>query len=146
MDRALNDAGVIFERDLAAPMRDGVHLSTNLFRPADGKPVPVIMSVTPYGKDKLPDRLATFFMRLTGVRFGDIKVSRYTGFEAPDPLYWVRNGYAVMLTDAGRFPRPASCRSISMPPRARFVSRRLRSLRRGEEIRRARPRGRLLRL
>jgi hypothetical protein len=33
------------------------------------------------------------------VRFGKIKVSRFTGFEAPDPLYWIRNGYAVMQTD-----------------------------------------------
>jgi predicted acyl esterase len=81
------------------PMRDGVILSANLFRPANGKRAPLIMSVTPYGKDKLPDRLTPFFMRLTGVRFGDIKVSRYTGFEAPDPLYWVRAGYAVMLVD-----------------------------------------------
>jgi uncharacterized protein len=90
---------VIFERDLAVPMRDGVSLSANLFRPADGKPAPVVMSVTPYGKDKMRDRLITFFMRLTGVRFGKIKVSRFTGFEAPDPVYWVRNGYAVMQTD-----------------------------------------------
>ena len=99
MDQKLNEAGVIFERDLVVPMRDGAHLCANLFRPNDGKPTAVIMSVTPYGKDKLPDRLATFFMRLTGVKFGDITVSRYTGFEAPDPLCWVRNGYAVMLTD-----------------------------------------------
>jgi predicted acyl esterase len=99
MDRALSDAGVIFERDLVVPMRDGVPLSANLFRPADGKPVPAIMSVTPYGKDKLPDRLGMFFMRLAGVRFGDINVSRYTGFEAPDPVYWVKNGYAVLQAD-----------------------------------------------
>jgi uncharacterized protein len=90
---------VIFERDIAVPMRDGVVLSANLFRPADGKPAAVIMSVTPYGKDSGRDRLITFLMRLTGVRFGDIKVSRFTGFEAPDPLYWVGNGYAVMQTD-----------------------------------------------
>jgi predicted acyl esterase len=81
MNRTLREAGAIFERDLAVPMRDGVTLYANLFRPTVGKPAPVIMSVTPYGKDKLPDRLTPFFMRLTGVRFGDIKVSRYTGFE-----------------------------------------------------------------
>jgi predicted acyl esterase len=51
-------------------MRDGVRLFANLFRPtADGR-YPVIMSVTPYGKDKLPDRVANFFMRLSGVKFG----------------------------------------------------------------------------
>jgi uncharacterized protein len=96
---ALRQAGVIFERDVAVPMRDGVRLMANLFRPADGKPAPVILSVTPYGKDKLPDRLGMFFMRLAGVRFGDIKVSRWTGFEAPDPVHWVQQGYAVLQAD-----------------------------------------------
>jgi predicted acyl esterase len=90
---------VIFERDVAVPMRDGVVLSANLFRPPDGKPAPLIMSVTPYGKDGGRDRLVSLLMRLTGVRFGDIKISRCTSFEAPDPLYWVRNGYAVMQAD-----------------------------------------------
>jgi predicted acyl esterase len=68
MGGALIKADVIFERDLTVPMRDGVILSANLFRPVDGKPAPVVMSVTPYGKDKRRDRLITFFMRLTGVR------------------------------------------------------------------------------
>ncbi len=87
------------ERDLAAPMRDGARLFVNLFRPDDDRPYPVIMSVTPYGKDKLPDRLASFFMRLSGVKFGKLTCSRLTGFEAPDPVYWVRQGYAVLQAD-----------------------------------------------
>jgi predicted acyl esterase len=98
-DRALRDEGIVFERSVAVPMRDGARLSVNIFRPAEGKRVPVIMSVTPYGKDKLPDRIGNFFMWLAGVRFGDIRISRYTGFEAPDPLYWVSAGYAVMQAD-----------------------------------------------
>jgi uncharacterized protein len=90
---------MIFTNDIAVPMRDGTRLMANVFRPAGAARVPVIMSVTPYGKDKLPDRLGMFFMRLAGVRFGAIKVSRYTGFEAPDPLYWAQHGYAVLLAD-----------------------------------------------
>jgi predicted acyl esterase len=90
---------VIFERDIAVPMRDGIVLRANLFRPAGGVPSPVIMSVTPYGKDSGRARLISFLMRLTGVRFGDIRVSPFTSFEAPDPLYWVGNGYAVMQAD-----------------------------------------------
>ena len=99
MARERRDAGVIFERDVAIPMRDGVRLATNLFRSAESVPAPVIMSVTPYGKDKLPDRVGNFFMWLAGVRFGDIQISRYTGFEAPDPIYWVRQGYSVLQAD-----------------------------------------------
>jgi uncharacterized protein len=98
-ERELRDAGIRFERDVAVPMRDDAQLSANVFRPADGKRVPVLLSVTPYGKDKLPDRMGNFFMWLAGVRFGDIQISRYTGFEAPDPFYWVRAGYAVMQAD-----------------------------------------------
>ena len=50
-------SSIAIERDLAVPMRDGVRLFANLFRPAGDGSCPVIMSVTPYGKDKLPDRL-----------------------------------------------------------------------------------------
>ena len=76
---------IAMERDLAVPMRDGVLLFANLFRPSADGSYPVIMSVTTHGKDKLPDRLTTFFMRLSGVRFGKLNCSRLTGFEAPDP-------------------------------------------------------------
>jgi uncharacterized protein len=98
-DRALREAGIVFERSVAVPMRDGMKLSANVFRPAEGKRVPVLMSVTPYGKDKLPDRIGNFFMWLAGVRFGDIRISPYTGFEAPDPFFWVSAGYAVLQAD-----------------------------------------------
>jgi hypothetical protein len=82
---------IAIDRDLAVPMRDGMRLFANLFRPAAEGSYPVIMSVTmsvtPYGKDKLPDRLAAFFMRLSGVKFGKLNCSRLTGFESPDPVY-----------------------------------------------------------
>jgi putative CocE/NonD family hydrolase len=90
---------VTLEQDIAVPMRDGVPLLINLFRPAKPGRNPAIVSVTPYGKDKFPDRVGMFFMRLAGIRFGNIRVSRHTGFEAPDPLYWVRNGYTVLQAD-----------------------------------------------
>jgi hypothetical protein len=57
-------------RDLIVPMRDGMHLFANLFRPLAERPYPVIVSVTPYGKGKLPDRLVNFLMRFSGVKFG----------------------------------------------------------------------------
>jgi len=95
----LSNKSMILERDLAVRMRDGMHLFVNLFRPPDGGPHPVIISVTPYGKDKFPDRLAGFFMRLSGVKFGKLDCSRLTGFESPDPVYWVEQGYAVLQAD-----------------------------------------------
>ena len=90
---------IAVERDLAVPMRDGVRLFANLFRPTADEPRPVIMSVTPYGKNRFRDRLATFFMRLSGVKFGKLNCSQLTTFEAPDPVYWVQHGYAVLQAD-----------------------------------------------
>jgi putative CocE/NonD family hydrolase len=57
------------------------------------------MSVTPYGKDNGPDRITNFFMRLSGVKFGQLNCSRFTGFESPDPVYWVQQGYTVVQAD-----------------------------------------------
>jgi len=75
-----------------------VCLRTCTGRRADA-PYPVIMSVTPYGKDKLPDRLTTFFMRLSGVKFGKLNCSQLAGFESPDPICCVQQGYAVIQAD-----------------------------------------------
>jgi uncharacterized protein len=88
---------IALERDLAAPMRDDVGLFANLYRPATQGSYPVIMSVTPYGKDKLPDRTANFFMRLSGVKFGKVRCSRLTGFEAPDPAYSSDHGSVLLF-------------------------------------------------
>ena len=90
---------IIIEHDLAVPMRDGVRLFATLYRPAEGGAHPVIMSVTPYGRGQLPSRVTNFFMRLSGVKFGKLNCSRLTGFESPDPVYWVNQGYAVLQAD-----------------------------------------------
>jgi hypothetical protein len=90
---------VKFERDLPVTMRDGLRLFANVFRPDDAAPHPVVLSVTPYGKDNTPDRLGMFFMRLSGVNFGRLNCSPLTGFESPDPLFWVGAGYAVVQAD-----------------------------------------------
>jgi putative CocE/NonD family hydrolase len=47
---------VVVERDVMVPMRDGVRLATDIYRPArEGRPVsdklPVLLQRTPYGKD-----------------------------------------------------------------------------------------------
>jgi predicted acyl esterase len=90
---------VKLERDVAIVLRDGVRLFANVYRPDDGAPHPVVLSVTPYGKDNTPDRFSMFFMRLAGVRFGKLQCSRWTGFESPDPAFWVDAGYAVVQAD-----------------------------------------------
>ena len=81
-------------------MRDGLRLSVNVFRRAE-RPARVIMSVsvTPYGKDKMPDWLGMLFMRLTVSASASFDCSHRTGFEAPDPLFWIEAGYTVVQAD-----------------------------------------------
>ena len=43
-------AGVQIDRDVAIPMRDGVALRADIYRPAGGGPFPVLVFRTPYGK------------------------------------------------------------------------------------------------
>src|ERR1700745_3536251 len=91
-------AGIIVEKNVAGPMSDGVTLRVNVFRPEHA--APVMLSMTPYGKDNTPDRIGTLAMRLSGVRFGHLNCSAMTGFESPDPWFWLSRGYAVVQGDA----------------------------------------------
>jgi uncharacterized protein len=88
-------------------VRDGTVLRGNVFRPLDGAacaaPVPVIVSVHPYGKDAIPyhsrtGRRSNFQYRLFP-QPDPIRISTLTGWEAPDPAFWVAHGYAVMNVD-----------------------------------------------
>jgi hypothetical protein len=81
------------------PVRDGVRLLVNVFRANQLEQAPVTMSVTPYGKNKMPDWLGMTFMRLAGVRFGRLDCSTWTGFESPDPVFWTAAGYVVVQAD-----------------------------------------------
>jgi predicted acyl esterase len=88
---------MLVERDVPVCLSDGTTLRVNVFRP--DAVAPVVMSMTPYGKDNAPDRIGMLAMRAAGVRFGHLNCSRLTGFESPDPQYWVDHGYAVIQGD-----------------------------------------------
>jgi predicted acyl esterase len=90
------EAGMLIERDVAVPTRFGFDLYVDIFRPADqGARVPPLIAWTPYGKHD-PAPLATLY---PGCGVKAEWMSRYTIFEAPDPLYWVSRGYAVINAD-----------------------------------------------
>lgn len=78
---------MIFEKDAVITMRDGIKLYTDVFRPADEKPAPVIIAWSPYGK--------TFH----GMPVEGISLSNLQKFEAPDPAYWVDKGYVILNVD-----------------------------------------------
>ncbi|MEO6941747.1 MAG: CocE/NonD family hydrolase [Terrimesophilobacter sp.] len=90
-------------RDVEIPMKDGVILRVNLYRPAGDAPVPVILSAHPYGKDKHPHRTRrgwslNFQYRIMN-QSEPVEISSETGWEAPDPVWWVSHGYAVINAD-----------------------------------------------
>ena len=89
-----NEHAMIIERDLAVTLRDGAKVYVNVYRPADERPVPPIIAWSPYGKH-VPFDPRRFLN--AGVKEGD--TSQYTAFEAPDPVFWVPSGYAVVNVD-----------------------------------------------
>ncbi|MDQ4106309.1 MAG: CocE/NonD family hydrolase, partial [Actinomycetota bacterium] len=71
---------ILFQHNVPAEMRDGTILMSNVYRPTDGGPYPVLLSRTPYGKDLPPS-------------------SPYL-----DPLKAARHGYIVVVQDVrGRY-------------------------------------------
>ena len=90
-------ADIIREMDTPVPMRDGARLSANVFRPGKPGRYPVILSVSPYGKDQF--RQTEAFRPVPGVHLGHYEISDIVAFEAPDPAYWTRHGYVVAHAD-----------------------------------------------
>jgi uncharacterized protein len=72
--------------DVMVPVRDGVRLSTNIFRPANPTPLPTVLIRTPYGKgrDLLPG-YRIFIDRGYAVVIQDVR-GRYGSEGAFDPL------------------------------------------------------------
>lgn len=96
-------ADLLVDHDVPVSMRDGVVLRVNVFRPPGKGPFPVLMSAHPYGKDRLPRRRRRRWslnpqfhvMRQTG----PIDISSQTSWEAPDPVWWLTQGYAFVNAD-----------------------------------------------
>ncbi len=88
-------AEILFERDVEAEMRDGITLMTNVFRPTGPGKFPAIICMAPYGKDSMPPDQQ--FLRIKNV--GVLPFSELTGWETPDPAFWVPHGYAFINID-----------------------------------------------
>ena len=97
------ERGMIIERNVAVPMRDGVRLYADVFRPANERPGPPIVIWTPYGKHWYG---ALELDPNTAVR-ADM-LSHYATFEGADPLYWVPLGYVVVNVSRGAREKSAS--------------------------------------
>lgn len=87
--------GVIIEQDVAVALRDGMEIFLDLFRPESEVRVPPLIAWGPYGKHGHTRYSQSF----PTADVPDKEMSRFTAFEAPDPFYWVRHGYAVINVD-----------------------------------------------
>jgi uncharacterized protein len=85
------DWKLIVEKDVKIPMRDGAILYADVLRPdTGGEPVPAIMNIGPYQKDRLwipPHDL-------------EEEANPYLAWETGNPLYWCPRGYAIVRVDA----------------------------------------------
>jgi hypothetical protein len=84
---------MIMEKSAAIPVRDGTTLFANIFRPSAPGTYPVIISADIYGKDS---NNAAFAASTLGSMLGAYQTSDFTAWEAPDPGFWVPNGYVII--------------------------------------------------
>ncbi|UKZ67873.1 uncharacterized protein TrAtP1_009033 [Trichoderma atroviride] len=92
----------ILERDVAVPIRDGIRIYADVFRPANtdaNDKVPAVIAFSPYGKTGtgVPnyDIMGPHHI---GLKLED--TSGYEKFEGPDPATWAEYGYAIINVDA----------------------------------------------
>jgi predicted acyl esterase len=89
------DFAIVLERDLRVQVRDGIALAANVFRPKTAGKYPALVYFAPKIKDRFP--AYDDYERIPNT--GAIRVSEYAAFEAPDPVYWVPHGYALVAVN-----------------------------------------------
>lgn len=99
------DHGMIVEKDVKIPLRDGGYLYADIFRPDSvTEKFPAIANITVYNKDKLwipPEDL-------------EEEANPYMNWEAANPMWWVPRGYACVRIDSrGTGKSPGRCEPSS---------------------------------
>lgn len=89
---------IVFEKDVAVTMRDGVTIYADIFRPVGSEKVPVIIAWSPYGKSGGTAPRTTNLFNMLGM--DNSMLSGLAKFEGPDPAYWCAQGYAICNPDA----------------------------------------------
>jgi len=97
--------GVVIEKDVDVPMRDGARLKADVFRPDAAGAFPAILNLGPYQKDKLwipPETL-------------EEKPNSLMNWETVNPQWWVPRGYAAVRVDGrGSGKSPGQCEPWSL--------------------------------
>jgi predicted acyl esterase len=97
--------GIVVEKDVDVPMRDGARLKADVFRPDDAGKFPAILNLGPYQKDKLWIPPPTL----------EEKPNPYMNWETVNPQWWVPKGYAAVRVDGrGSGQSPGQCEPWSL--------------------------------
>lgn len=88
---------IVFEKDVAVQLRDGVMIHVDVFRPVGAERVPVIVAWSPYGKGQGTSASVMGVFGMVGL--DNTVVSGLEKFEGPDPAYWCAQGYAICNPD-----------------------------------------------
>jgi predicted acyl esterase len=88
---------IVFEKDVAVTLRDGVTVYVDIFRPTGSEKVPVVVAYSPYGKGQGTSPSVMGIFGLVGL--GNDTVSGLEKFEGPDPAFWCAQGYAICNPD-----------------------------------------------
>lgn len=92
-----HEAGLVIERNVAIPLRDGVRIYADLYRPEGARgasDLPTLLSWSPYGKHAQSNNV---FWPRSGVN--PEWLSALTPFEGADPVRWGARGYAIAVVD-----------------------------------------------
>lgn len=81
---------IVWERDQAVVLRDGVTIYTDIFRPQTDEKIPAVISWSPYGKSNIGQPWA----------YDSPELSHLQKEEGVDPALWCKNGYAVAHPDS----------------------------------------------
>ncbi|OJJ78148.1 hypothetical protein ASPBRDRAFT_167648 [Aspergillus brasiliensis CBS 101740] len=94
--------GMVIEYNHDIPMRDGVKLRGDIFRPLGSSVdhIPVVLAVTPYGKQSPFDVTQVPPSKDFDAGFDGVRFSEYMVFEGSDPVFWVKHGFAYVVVDA----------------------------------------------
>ena len=88
---------IVFEKDVAVTLRDGVTIYVDILRPPGAEKVPVVVAWSPYGKSRGNAPRYTDLFGLLGMDTSTL--SGLMKFEGPDPAFWCAHGYAVCNPD-----------------------------------------------
>jgi predicted acyl esterase len=90
-------------RDFHIPMRDGKYLSANIYMPNTGGKFSPLVALHPARKDVVCRNGYMHIQYRFARQPGKLAFSDETSFEAPDPDFWVANGFAVINIDKRGF-------------------------------------------